>query len=244
MVVTGGSRGIGAATATMAAGAGYDVCVGYRADNAAADGIAGGCRDAGTAAIAVQVDVCDEAAVVALFDRAEAELGPVTCLVNNAGILPPIARVETFTAERLRDVFEVNVVGAFLCAREAVRRMSTATGGPGGTVVNVSSAAAYLGSPAEFVDYAATKAAVDTMTVGLAKEVATEGIRVNAVRPGLIDTEMHASAGAPDRVARLAPNVPMQRGGTPQEVAAVVLHLASDAASYMTGAFVDVTGGR
>lgn len=244
MLVTGGSRGIGAATARMAAGAGYDVCVGYASDSAAADEVVDGCRYQGASAVSARADVADEEQVVALFDEAVSELGPVSCLVNNAGILHPVARLDTFTARRLREVFDVNVVGAFMCAREAVRRMSTAAGGDGGSIVNVSSAASYLGSPGEFIDYAASKGAIDTMTIGLAKEVALEGIRVNAVRPGLIETGIHASAGAPDRVERLSGGVPMQRGGTPDEVASVVLYLASDAASYITGALVDVTGGR
>jgi len=195
----------------MAAAEGYDVCVNFANNADAANAVVADCRVAGVSAMAVQADVSDEQQVIDLFEETEAELGPLTVLVNNAGILHTAARLETFTVERLREVVDVNIIGAFLCAREAVRRMSTAHGGEGGAIVNVSSAASYLGSANEFVDYAATKGAMDTMTIGLANEVATEGIRVNAVRPGLIDTEIHASAGIPDRVERLASNVPMQR---------------------------------
>lgn len=244
VVVTGGSRGIGAATARAAARQGQAVCVNYaRAADAAASVVAD-CRQAGVEATAVRADVSDEDAVLAMFEECEATLGPATALVNNAGIVGRQQRVEDFTADRLHDVLAVNVVGAFLCASEAVRRMSTARGGSGGAIVNVSSAAARLGSPGEYVDYAASKAAVDTMTIGLAKEVAAEGIRVNAVRPGLIRTGIHAAAGEPGRVDRLAPEVPMQRGGWPDEVAQVIMWLLSPEASYVTGALVDVSGGR
>ena len=244
MLITGGSRGIGAATARMAAAEGYDVCVNYANDASAAAAVVSDCRSAGVSAMAVQADVSDEQQVIDLFEETEAELGALTVMVNNAGILHTASRLDTFTVERLREVVNVNVVGAFLCAREAVKRMSTQHGGAGGAIVNVSSAASYLGSANEFIDYAATKGAMDTMTIGLAKEVAAEGIRVNAVRPGLIDTEIHASAGIPDRVERLAHNIPMQRGGTADEVAALILYLASDAASYVTGTLVNVSGGR
>ncbi|MGF1597295.1 MAG: SDR family oxidoreductase [Acidimicrobiales bacterium] len=244
MIITGASRGIGAATARLAASAGWDVCVNYRRDIDAADAVVESCRSEGRRAVAIRGDVADEDDVVRLFERCGDELGPITALVNNAGILHQQARLESFSAERLRQVVAVNVVGAILCAREAVRCMSTAHGGGGGSIVNVSSAAAYLGSPNEFIDYAATKGAVDTMTRGLAREVATEGIRVNAVRPGLIDTEIHASGGDPGRVARLAANVPMARGGSPHEVAGAIVWLCSDAASYVTGTLLDVTGGR
>jgi NAD(P)-dependent dehydrogenase (short-subunit alcohol dehydrogenase family) len=244
LIITGGSRGIGAATAILAAERGVDVCISYRSNEDAAREVVAACESAGSRAIAVCGDVSVEADVVALFDRAEVDVGPVTGLVNNAGILHTQARLDEFTAERLHEVVAVNVVGAFLCAREAVRRLSTAHGGPGGVIVNVSSAASYLGSPNEFIDYAATKGAVDTMTIGLAKEVATEGIRVNAVRPGLIETDIHASSGEPGRVARLAPAVPMARGGTADEVAEAILWLASDASSYVTGSFINVSGGR
>lgn len=244
MLITGGSRGIGAATARMAAAEGYDVCVNYASNAEAANSVVADCRAAGVSAMAIQADVSDEQQVIDLFEETEAELGPLTVLVNNAGILHTASRLETFTVERLREVVDVNIIGAFLCAREAVRRMSIGHGGEGGAIVNVSSAASYLGSANEFIDYAATKGAMDTMTIGLANEVATEGIRVNAVRPGLIDTEIHASAGIPDRVERLAGNIPMKRGGSAEEVASLILYLASDAASYTTGALINVSGGR
>lgn len=244
MLITGGSRGIGAATALKAAAAGWDVCVNYTANTSAAEAVVAECRAAGVSAMAVKADVAVESEVIEMFEESEAELGPLTCLVNNAGILHPMSRVEDMTIERLREVMDVNVLGAFLCAREAVKRMTTNNGGSGGSIVNVSSAASYLGSPNEFVDYAATKGAVDTLTIGLAKEVATESIRVNGVRPGLIDTEIHASSGVPDRVDRLAQNVPMQRGGTADEVADLILYLASDASSYVTGSLINVAGGR
>lgn len=244
MLITGGSRGIGAATAVMAAKSGWDICVNYATNAAAAQEVVAACRAAGASATSVQADVAVESDVIELFEETEVELGPLTCLVNNAGILHPMSRVEDMTVERLREVMDVNVLGAFLCAREAVRRMSTKNGGAGGTIINVSSAASYLGSPNEFVDYAATKGAVDTLTIGLAKEVAAEGIRVNAVRPGLIDTEIHASSGVPDRVDRLASNVPMLRGGTADEVASSILYLASDASSYIAGTLLNVSGGR
>lgn len=244
MIVTGGSRGIGAATARLAAAEGYDVCLTYVSNAEAAATVVADCRAAGASAMSVQVDVSDEQQVIELFEESEAELGPLSCLVNNAGILHQQARLDEFTLDRLNEVVSVNIVGPFLCAREAVKRMSTANGGVGGTIVNVSSAASYLGSPNEFIDYAATKGAIDTMTIGLAKEVGAEGIRVNAVRPGLIDTDIHASSGEPGRVARLASNIPMQRGGTAGEVAALILYLASDAASYVNGSLINVSGGR
>ncbi len=244
LIITGGSRGIGAATAALAAERGIDVCVNYRSDETAANEVVATCEAAGVSAVAIPGDVSVEADVVALFDRAEAELGPIGGLINNAGILHTQARLDEYTVERLHEVVAVNVVGAFLCAREAVRRLSTAHGGEGGVIVNVSSAASYLGSPNEFIDYAATKGAVDTMTIGLAKEVATEGIRVNAVRPGLIETEIHALSGEPGRVARLAPGTPMARGGTAVEVAEAILWLASPASSYVTGSLLNVAGGR
>ncbi len=244
LLITGGSRGIGAATAVLAAERGYRVAVNYRHRSDAAEEVVAQCREVGASAMAVAGDVSSEADVVAMFDAAEATLGPLAGLVNNAGIIQPQARLDTFTAERLTEVVSVNVVGAFLCAREAVRRLSTAHGRSGGAIVNVGSAASYLGSPNEFIDYAATKGALDTMTIGLAKEVATEGVRVNGVRPGLIETEIHAAAGEPGRVERLAPGVPMARGGTASEVAEAILWLASDAASYVTGTLLNVSGGR
>ncbi len=241
LIVTGGSRGIGAATARLAAARGWDVCVGYLADASAAAGVAAACRAHGRKAVTARVDVADEAAVERFFAVAEAELGPVTGLVNNAGIVHRRSRLAELDANRIRRIFEVNAIGAFLCARAAVRRMTPAGAG---VIVNVSSRAAVLGGPGEYVDYAAAKAAVDTLTVGLAKEVAADGIRVNGVRPGLIDTELHASGGEPGRVARLAPTVPVGRGGTVDEVAEAIVWLLSPASSYVTGAVLDVSGGR
>jgi NAD(P)-dependent dehydrogenase (short-subunit alcohol dehydrogenase family) len=220
------------------------VCVNYRADQAAARGVADDLAREGRRIIAVQADVSIEADVVRLFETIDAELGRVTGLVNNAGILERQCRVEQMDAARLARVFATNVTGAFLCAREAVRRMSPAAGGAGGAIVNVSSRAAILGSPGEYVDYAASKAALDTLTVGLAKEVAAAGIRVNGVRAGIIDTEIHASGGEPGRVRRLAPTLPMQRAGEAAEVARAIVWLLSDEASYTTGSFIDVAGGR
>jgi len=243
MIVTGGSRGIGRATCLGAAEAGYDVIVNWTSDEEAATSTVEECGARGARAVAVRADVADESAVVAMFDLAE-ELGPLRALVNNAGILHQQMRFDEMTVDRWRSVIDVNVVGAFICAREASRRMSTRHGGTGGVIVNVSSAAAYLGSPGEYVDYAATKAAVDTMTIGLGKELAAEGVRVTAVRPGVILTDIHASGGEPDRPHRVASGVPMQRPGTPEEVAATVLWLASDAASYVTATTVDCSGGR
>jgi len=244
LLVTGGSRGIGAATARLAAARGHDVCVNYRRDRQSADQVVKTVEAAGRRAIAVGADVGVEADVMRLFEACDARLGPLAVLVNNAGILDVQMRVETMDAARLHRIFTTNIVGAFLCAREAVRRMSTRRGGRGGAIVNVSSGAARLGSPGEYVDYAASKGAIDTMTIGLAREVAEEGIRVNAVRPGFIYSEIHASGGEPDRVERVKAFVPMKRGGTADEVARAILWLASDEASYTTGAFVDVTGGK
>jgi NAD(P)-dependent dehydrogenase (short-subunit alcohol dehydrogenase family) len=244
LLVTGGSRGIGAATALLAAGQGFAVAVNYTAHAAAADEVVRRIRAGGGKSIAVQADVAQEHQVLAMFEKVDAQLGRLTALVNNAGVVDKAARVEAMSFERLRRMFDVNVIGSFLCAREAVRRMSTRHGGSGGAIVNVSSAASRLGSPGEYVDYAASKGAIDAFTIGLAKEVAAEGIRVNAVRPGLIDTEIHASGGSPDRVRQLAGQVPMQRGGTAQEVAQAIVWLLSPAASYTTLALLDVSGGR
>jgi NAD(P)-dependent dehydrogenase (short-subunit alcohol dehydrogenase family) len=243
VVITGGGRGIGAATAAACAGAGFDVCLSYLADADAAQGVADGCRAAGVRATALAADVGTEADVARMFAAAD-ELGRVVGLVNNVGIVAPRARLDEIDADRVERMLRTNVLSAFLCARHAVRRMSSRYGGSGGAIVNVSSKAAVLGAPNEYVDYAASKGAIDTMTVGLAREVAAEGIRVNGVRPGLIDTQIHASGGRPDRVRQLADTVPMGRGGRAEEVAAAVVWLLSDTASYITGAIIDVTGGR
>jgi NAD(P)-dependent dehydrogenase (short-subunit alcohol dehydrogenase family) len=244
LLITGGSRGIGAATARLAAERGYAVAVNYRRSAAAAERIVATIAAAGGRAIAIRADIASEAEVRDLFAAVDDRLGPLDALVNNAGILERQSRVEDIDAARLGRVFGTNVTGAFLCAREAVRRMSTARGGRGGAIVNVSSRAAVLGAPGEYVDYAASKAALDTLTVGLAREVAGEGIRVNGVRAGIIYTEIHASGGEPGRVDRLGPTLPMRRGGEAIEVARAVLWLLSDEASYTTGSFVDVSGGR
>lgn len=244
MIITGASRGIGAATARLAASEGFDVCVNYRSRSDEAEAVVEACRAQGAKAMAVAGDVGVEAEVEALFAASQDALGPVTVVVNNAGIIHPQARLEAFTLDRMEEVVRVNLIGALLVARAAVRRMSTAHGGDGGVIVNVSSAASYLGSPNEYIDYAATKGAMDTMTVGLAKEVAGEGIRVNAVRPGLIYTDIHGDGGEPGRVDRLAPNVPMARGGDAAEVAEAIVWLASPQSSYVTGALLNVSGGR
>jgi NAD(P)-dependent dehydrogenase (short-subunit alcohol dehydrogenase family) len=244
LIVTGGSRGIGAATARLAARRGYAVAVGFRGNRKAADEVVGEIEQRGGAAIAVQGDIGAERDVCRMFETVDQQLGALTALVNNAGVLEQQMRLEEMTADRLTRVFTTNITGAFLCAREAVRRMSTRRGGRGGAIVNVSSGAARIGSPGEYIDYAASKGAIDTMTLGLAREVAEEGIRVNAVRPGFIYTEIHAAGGEPNRVERVKALVPMKRGGHPDEVARAILWLLSDEASYSTGTFIDVTGGK
>lgn len=244
LMITGGSRGIGAASARLAAAAGYDVCVNYAADEAAARQVVADVVAAGRRAVAVRGDVGSETDVGRLFEACDRELGPVSALLNNAGVVSPAGRVDAMDAARIMRVLRINVLGAFLAAREAVRRMSTRHGGTGGVIVNVSSAAARMGSPGEYVDYAASKAAIDAMTLGLALEVAGEGIRVAGIRPGLIETDIHASQGAVGRLERLAPSVPVKRAGTPEEVARAALWLMSDEASYVTGATLDVSGGR
>ncbi|HCU90225.1 MAG TPA: NAD(P)-dependent oxidoreductase [Gammaproteobacteria bacterium] len=244
IIVTGGSRGIGAATAILAAEGGYDVCINYKSDSSAADAVVAAITAVGQSGLSVQGDVANGNDVVRLFEVCNEKLGAPSGLVNNAGILPMQSRVAEMTSERLQHVFSVNITGCFLCAREAVKYMSTNSGGTGGSIVNLSSAAARLGSPHEFVDYAASKGAIDAFTIGLAKEVATEGIRVNAVRPGLIDTEIHASAGEPQRIDRLRSAIPMQREGSAEEVAQTILWLLSPSSSYTTGSFIEVSGGR
>jgi len=244
VLITGGSRGIGAASALLAARQGYAVAVNYTANSLTADEVVRQIRQAGGQAMAVQADVAVEAQVVAMFEKIDAKFGRLTALVNNAGVVDQTTRVDAITLQRLQRMFEVNVFGSFLCAREAVRRMSTRYGGAGGSIVNVSSAAARLGSPGQYVDYAAAKGAIDTFTLGLAREVAAEGIRVNAVRPGLIDTGIHASGGLPHRARDVAPQVPMQRAGSAEEVAESIVWLLGEHASYTTGALLDVTGGR
>lgn len=251
LLVTGGGRGIGAATARLAAQRGYAVAINYAHNAQAAEALVADIRAQGGQAIALQADVADEAQVLRLFAAVDAQLGPLRALVNNAGVVDVPARVDSMDAARLQRMFSINVVGPFLCAREAVRRMGHQGArdfgpgyGQGGAIVNVSSAASRLGSPGQYVDYAAAKGAIDSMTIGLSKEVAGDGIRVNAVRPGLIETDIHASGGLPDRVRDLSATVPLQRGGTALEVAQAIVWLLSPEASYTTGALVDVSGGR
>ena len=244
MLITGASRGIGAASAVLAAERGYDVAIGYRRDAGAAESVAGRARALGRRAMTVRADVADEGDVERMFAAVDGELGTLAVLVNNAGTLDLQMRLDEMTLGRVERTFAVNVLGVFLCCRAAVRRMSTRHGGAGGRIVNVSSAAARLGSAGEYVDYAASKGAVDTMTLGLANEVAGEGIRVNAVRPGLVHTGIHALGGEPGRIERLKGGVPMQRGGEAVEVARAILWLASEESSYTTGTFLEVAGGR
>lgn len=243
LLVTGGSRGIGAAVCRKAAAQGYDLVVNYRSDKAAAEAVAADCRTLGAKAEIVQGDTATEEGIAAIFAAADL-LGPLHGLVNNAGVVDVTARVDEFDRARLDRIFAINVIGKIRCATEAVKRMSTKHGGQGGVIVNLSSIAAVLGAPGQYVDYAAAKGAVDTFTLGLAREVATEGVRVNAIRPGIIDTEIHASGGLPNRARDLAPIVPMQRPGTADEVADSVLYLLSPQASYVTGAILNVSGGR
>ena len=244
LLVTGGSRGIGAATARLGAARGYDVCINFRSNKEAASRVVTDVEAAGRRAIAVAADVAVEADVVRLFEACDRGLGRVDALVNNAAILERQMRLDAMDAARLTRVLTTNVIGPFLCAREAVKRMSTKHGGRGGAIVNVSSGASRLGSPNEYIDYAASKGALDTMTTGLAKEVAQEAIRVNAVRAGHVYTELHASGGEPDRVERVKNLVAMKRGGQPEEIARAILWLLSDEASFTTGAFLDVAGGN
>jgi len=241
IVITGGGRGIGAATARLAAEKGYAVCVSYLQDRNSAEKLV---KEMKTRALAIQGDTSVEADVVRLFKTVDQDLGRVTALVNNAGIVLRQSRVEDMDAARIQRMMAVNVLGPLLCAREAIKRMSTRHGGKGGAIVNISSGASRLGSPGEYVDYAASKGAVDTMTIGLAKELAGDGIRVNAVRPGFINTEIHAAGGEPNRLERLRDSIPMKRGGEPDEIARAILWLLSDEASYSTGAIIDATGGR
>ncbi len=244
LLVTGGSRGIGAATALLGARQGFAVAVNFSANARAAEAVVAQIRAGGGTAIAVQADVADEAQVLAMFQQVDATLGRLGALVNNAGVVDQAARLDAMDGARMRRMFDINVMGSLLCAREAVLRMSTRHGGTGGVIVNVSSVAARLGGSGQYVDYAASKGAIDTFTIGLAREVATEGIRVNAVRPGIIDTEIHASGGQPDRAREMAPVVPMQRAGSADEVAHSIVWLLSPDASYITGSILDVAGGR
>jgi len=244
LLITGASRGIGAATARLAAARGYDVAVNYTSNAKAADAVVADAQLAGARAVAIQADVEKEADVERLFAETERRLGPLWGLVNNAGIVGRASRLDAAEAATIQSVIDINVLGAFLCARAAVRRLSTRHGGSGGVIVNISSGAATLGSPNEFIWYAASKAAVDTLTIGLAREVARDGIRVNAVAPGLVDTDIHETTGVPDRLNAMAPNIPLGRAGTPEEVAETILFLLSDASSYVTGAVLRVAGGR
>jgi len=244
LLITGGSRGIGAATALLAAKRGHQVAVNFNKHKRRADLIVEQICQSGANAIAIQGDVSNETDVIAMFDQIDREMGVITALVNSAGVLPPLSQVKDYDVERLRRIFEVNVFGTVLCAREAVKRMSVKRGGNGGAIVNISSGAARLGAPNDYVDYAASKAAIDTFTIGLAKETAVDGIRVNAVRPGFIDTEMHESVGGKKRFQQVKHTIAMGRVGQPEEIAESILWLLSDKASYCTGTIVDATGGR
>lgn len=243
-LITGGSRGIGAATALEAAAKGWDVLISYNTEQAAADQVVTAIQNLGQRAAAVKADVGDENQILQMFASIDENFGRLDSLVINAGVVDKAQTVAEFSLQRLERMFRINTIGAFLCAREAILRMSTLRGGQGGSIVNVSSIASRLGAPRQYVDYAASKGAIDVMTLGLAKEVASEGIRVNAVRPGLIDTDIHASGGQPDRVQRLSPNVPMQRGGTSQEVANAIVWLMSDESPYTTGSLIEISGGN
>lgn len=244
LLVTGGSRGIGAAVARKAAQAGWDLLINYVSSQEAAETLAGEIRLQGIRAEIVQGDTGSEEGIAAIFSALDRHFGRLDGLVNNAGVVDRTARVEDYDRARLDRMFAINVIGKIRCASEAVKRMSTRHGGRGGSIVNISSMAAVLGSPGQYVDYAASKGAIDTFTIGLSREVADEGIRVNAIRPGVIDTDIHASGGLPDRAATLAPTIPMQRPGTPEEIADAVLYLISRQASYVTGAILNVSGGR
>ena len=244
VLITGGSRGIGAATALLAAQRGFAVAVNYTSNSLAADEVVRQIRASGGTAITVQADVALETDIMAMFEKVDAKLGRITSLVNNAGVVDVASRVDAMTTARLKRMFDINVLGSFVCAREAVKRMSTRYGGAGGTIVNLSSVAARLGGPGQYVDYAASKGAIDTFTLGLAKEVAAEGIRVNAVRPGIIETDIHASGGEPERAQQMAPMLPMQRAGSALEVAKAIVWLMTDDSSYTTGSMIDVAGGR
>lgn len=244
VLITGGSRGIGAATALQAAAKGWDVVLSFKSEHAAANEVVSSIQRLGRRAAAVQADVGSEEQILRMFSAVDEQFGRLDALVINAGVIDKAQTVAEFSLQRLERMFRINTIGAFLCAREAVRRMSTSRGGQGGAIVNVSSIAARLGAARQYVDYAASKGAMDVMTLGLAREVAAEGIRVNAVRPGLIDTDIHASGGQPDRLERLAPSVPMKRGGTPEEVANAIVWLMSDESPYTTGSLIEISGGN